>query len=92
MLARKASQIVPRVVAIDSDRASIEDARANSDGVGVEYVLGDFLTYPLPPASFDVVLSVATLHHVDAIEGLSRMQELLRPGGTLAVLGLERVC
>ncbi|MEU8222675.1 class I SAM-dependent methyltransferase [Kribbella sp. NPDC048915] len=56
----------------------------------IEYVLGDFLEYPLEPESYDVIGSIATLHHVDAREGLLRMRELLRPGGVLVVIGLAR--
>lgn len=74
---------------IDLDAASIEQAVAGSPA-DIDYLHADFLTYPFSPASFDVVVSVATLHHMDAVVGLSRMRELLRPGGVLAVVGLAR--
>jgi hypothetical protein len=35
-------------------------------------------------------MSVATLHHMDATTALTRMADLLRPGGILAVLGCAR--
>ena len=60
------------------------------NGAGVEYVNGDFLTYDLRPESFDVIVSVAALHHMNPAAALSRMRQLLRPGGTLAVVGLAR--
>jgi SAM-dependent methyltransferase len=90
MLARELRQVVPHVVAIDCDRPVIERARQQDAGAGVEYVTGDFLTYGFPPQSFDVIVSVAALHHMDAAAALSRMRQVLRPGGTLAVLGLAR--
>ncbi|GAA4557258.1 class I SAM-dependent methyltransferase [Planotetraspora kaengkrachanensis] len=88
MLAREIRRSVPRVTGIDLHAPSIDQAREHPDDVG--YVLGDFLTHPFEPASFDVIASVATLHHMDAVTGLTRMRDLLRPGGVLAVVGLAR--
>lgn len=88
MLARELRNVVPKVTGIDLDTPSLELARSYDDGV--TYVHGDFLQYPLKPASYDVIGSVATLHHVDARAGLLRMRELLRPGGALVVVGLAR--
>jgi len=89
MLARELRRTVPHVTGIDLHEPSIGQARAGDTG-GIDYVLGDFLTHPFEPASFDVIASVATLHHMDAATGLARMRELLRPGGVLAVVGLAR--
>ncbi|CDR06026.1 class I SAM-dependent methyltransferase [Streptomyces iranensis] len=88
MLARALRRTVPHVTGIDRDAAGIDQGRAYGDDV--DYVLGDFLSHPFEPASFDVIASVATLHHMDAATGLVRMRELLRPGGVLVVVGLAR--
>ncbi|RBQ16742.1 class I SAM-dependent methyltransferase [Spongiactinospora rosea] len=88
MLARGLRRAVPHVTGIDLHAPSVEQAREHPGDV--EYIVGDFLTHPFEPASFDVVASVATLHHMDAAAGLSRMRELLRPGGVLAIVGLAR--
>jgi SAM-dependent methyltransferase len=88
MLARELRRTVPSVTAIDLDAPSIDQARGYPDGV--DYIVGDILTHPFEPASFDVITSVATLHHMDAATGLARMRDLLRPGGVLAVVGLAR--
>ncbi|MFG1906810.1 class I SAM-dependent methyltransferase [Kribbella sp. NPDC048928] len=88
MLARELREVVPDVTGIDLDAPSLELARGYGDGVS--YVHGDFLEYPLESASYDMIGSVATLHHVDARVGLLRMRELLRPGGALVVVGLAR--
>jgi len=91
MLARELRRVVGHVSAIDRDPASIDRARAQDSAVdAVEYVVGDFLTYPLPAESFDLVVSVAALHHMDTTAGLTRMRVLLRPGGALVVVGLAR--
>ena len=88
MLARELRSVVPQVVALDSDGPVIERARKLDTGAGVEYVRGDFLRSGFAPESFDLIASVATLHHMNAAAALGRMRELLRPGGTLAVVGL----
>ncbi len=87
-LCREMRERIPRVVGIDADLSSITMARAA--GGDVEYLLGDFLRYEFAPESFDIVASVATLHHMGAEDALERMRGLLRPGGVLALVGLAR--
>ena len=88
-LARALRSKAKRVVGIDLDAASIAIAR-NTPIEGIEYIVGDFLSYSFPPAAFDAVLSVATLHHMNAVASLRRMSELVRPGGIVGVIGLAR--
>jgi SAM-dependent methyltransferase len=90
MLARDLRRVVPQVTAIDRDGASIETARREDGGAGIDYVVGDFMTHPFAPGSFDHIASIAALHHMDAGAALARIGELLAPGGTLAVVGLAR--
>jgi SAM-dependent methyltransferase len=90
ILARELRRIVPHVAAIDLHQPSILLARRQDAGAGIDYLVGDFLTYRFEPASFDLVASVAALHHMDARVALSRMCNLLRPGGRLAIIGLAR--
>jgi ubiquinone/menaquinone biosynthesis C-methylase UbiE len=90
MLTRDLRRIVPHVTGIDRDAASIDVARRQDEGGAVEYVVGDFMTHPFAPASFDHIASIAALHHMDAGAALERMRSLLAPGGTLAIVGLAR--
>ena len=90
MLARDLRDVVPQVVAIDSDGPVIGRARRLDLGGSVEYVRGDFLTCGLQDETFDLVASVAALHHMNAAAALGRMRQLVHPGGTLAVVGLAR--
>ncbi len=90
MLTRRLRQLVPTVVGIDADEASIDLARSLDSTGSIDYLLGDFLTYPFNPASFDLIASVAALHHMPADAALDRMRELLKPGGALAIVGLAR--
>lgn len=89
LLAAEMRTRVPFVVGIDSDATVLETARAEERSVA--WVLGDIMNYPFPPDSFDVVSSVATLHHLpDLGRALERLAELTAPGGVLAVVGLAR--
>lgn len=76
------------VTGVDLHTASIErasaDDRAND---ATRFVVGDLFTFPLEPGSFDVVASIATLHHVDAQAGIRRMRELVCPGGVIVIVG-----
>lgn len=83
---------LPNVTGIDPDENCLSVAR-EQPGVcreGIEYLHGDFLGYPFAPASFDVISSIASLHHMDESAALRRMAELLRPGGLLGVVALAR--
>jgi SAM-dependent methyltransferase len=90
MLARQLARLVPHVVGIDLDLASIGLARRQDPHGKVGLVHGDFLTHPFAPASFGMITSVAALHHMDARAELNRMSQLLAPGGTLAIIGLAQ--
>lgn len=84
---RRLRQHVRDVVGIDCDVDSIAEARAHDDDI--EFVVGDFMAEDLDQR-FDVVTSVAMLHHVDHVAALTRMAELVRPGGVLLVVGLAK--
>ncbi|MDQ6777596.1 MAG: class I SAM-dependent methyltransferase [Actinomycetota bacterium] len=87
---RELRRLVPEVVGIDKDQASIAAAQTDPDAGDVHYVEGDVLSYRFESASFDLVTAVASLHHMDAEATLVRIGALLRPGGVLAVIGLAR--
>ena len=92
ILTRHLRTRVAHVIGIDIDPPMIELAKkeTGSSPDGIEYVFGDFLTYPFELESFDVIASVATLHHIDTAEALQRIRSLLRPGGTLAIIGVAQ--
>ncbi len=88
VLARELRAVLPDVTGVDIDAASIARARrADPDG-RVDWVHGDVHEVDLAPA--DLVASVAALHHGDTATGLRRLRALVRPGGTLVVIGLAR--
>jgi SAM-dependent methyltransferase len=68
-------------------------ARASSRSVrhtNLHCTCDDFMAHSYPPASFDCVACIATLHHLPAREALASMADLLKPGGHLLVLDLYR--
>lgn len=89
VLSRALRAHVPDVVGLDPHRPSIDLAREQDREI--QYVVGDVLAAPFAPACFDLVASVAVLHHTDTEAALRRMAELVRPGGRIAVVGLARV-
>jgi SAM-dependent methyltransferase len=90
-LARALRRQVPDVSGIDLDEAGIALARQQSEpDRDITYVIGDVLTHPFALASFDAIVSVATLHFLQPVAALTRLQELLTPGGVLAVVGVAR--
>lgn len=91
LLTRQFALIADSVVGIDPDVASIDLARSETTAAHVAYVLGDALTHPFEPESFDIVASVATIHHMDAAAMLRRCAELTRPGGHVGVVGIGKM-
>ncbi|MFE1796016.1 class I SAM-dependent methyltransferase [Streptomyces sp. NPDC059517] len=91
LLARKLAGRAKRVTGIDRSPDMIACARELAAGHSqLTFIEDDFLTTELPGAQYDFVCSVTTIHHMDFEAALVRMRELLRPGGTLVVVGLAR--
>lgn len=80
---------VHEVVGIDLDPTVL--ARARSTGADVEWLQGDFMSHSLPLSYFDLVTSVATLHHLPDLAGaLTRLADLTAPRGRIVVIGCAR--
>jgi len=88
--ARVLAGVANTVDALDADAAVIRDARARStDAPNVRFVHADFMTWTADEP-YDFVSLVASLHHLPFAAALTKSAELLRPGGVLVVLGLDR--
>lgn len=88
-LTRRLAERAGRALGIDFSPGMIRLARERSIGLAnLEFREADLLEIELPPESFDVIASVATLHHVPLAPALERLGGWLEPGGTLAVLDL----
>ena len=90
-LAQKLARQADEVFAIDVDRECLAFAKAVPGGeANITFVQGSVLEHPLPEGSFDLVVAMASLHHLPLREALERFRKLLRPGGILIVVGLYR--
>lgn len=77
------------VVGLDLDGAVLDRAKTRHHGYhNIEWMHGDLMRVPLEAESFDAVTSVAALHQMDAVAALRRCRRLVRPGGTVAIVGL----
>lgn len=88
VLTRELRTALPHVTGVDRDGPSIDLARAQDPRGEIEYVHADVRDADL--GSYDLVASVATVHHLDAVEALTVLRELVAPRGTLVVIGLAR--
>jgi SAM-dependent methyltransferase len=89
LLAADLRSRVPSVTAIDRDATVLALARAEDPSI--DWVHGDAMSHPFAPASFDVVASVATVHHLpDPEQAFRRFAELTAPGGRVLTIGLAR--
>jgi len=89
-LTRELRRVVPQVTGVDRDEQSITIARSLAPAAGIEYVQGDFRELALEAGSFGLVTAVASLHHMDSAAAVTRMRDLLHPGGALVIVGLAR--
>jgi SAM-dependent methyltransferase len=83
------------VTGLDLDPAIIERARANADREGNErrpsFLVGDVASMPFPDESFDLVVSMLSMHHwADPAAGLTEIDRVLRPGGRALVWDFRR--
>jgi SAM-dependent methyltransferase len=90
LLAQRMAPVSGFVTGIDPDPAAVRRARdrlAGLPNVAVEEV--GFDDYDAGSARFDLIVFVASLHHLDLRASLTKAQRLLRPGGEIAVVGLS---
>ena len=79
------------VLGLDLSPEMLAAARERCAGAAnVELALADALTHPLPREHFDLVVSIATLHHLPLGPMLARARDALRPGGLLWILDVTR--
>jgi SAM-dependent methyltransferase len=71
-----------RLLGLEVEPELYELAQLRLAGTGIEYLLTDGNTVPLPEATFDVIFSVHVIEHVvSPLVYLAEMARLLRPNG-----------
>jgi ubiquinone/menaquinone biosynthesis C-methylase UbiE len=82
---RLASDGARKVTGFDISEGQIEAARRSAQAKGVadrtEFLVADAHATGFPDDSFDLVVGVAILHHLDLAEALHEIRRILRPGG-----------
>lgn len=89
-LTARLAEKVKKVVAVDIAEKMIEYALAENRRENIEYIPGNILEMDFPPASFDVIVSTATAHHLPFEWLLEFAKDKLRPGGRLLLVDLAK--
>lgn len=85
LLARRAE----KVVALDLSPKMIEVAKQRSGQFSnIDFEVADVLQRQLSADTFDVIVSIATLHHLPVENLLPKLKAALKPGGKLLILDL----
>lgn len=80
---------VERVVAIDLSSNMIEVAKQRSRQFSnIDFQVADVLQWEPTAEQFDVIVSIATLHHLPVESLLPNLKAILKPGGRLVILDL----
>ena len=88
--ARRLAGVADHVDAIDRDREVLaQAARLSRHLANVRCIEADFLSWQAEER-YDAVSMLAVLHHLPFRAALIKSAALLRPGGVLLVLGLDR--
>ena len=90
LVQRLASQ-AQYVIGVDPDENSIQRAKRRLLGVpNVTFENKDFLEYTAIPGTFDAIIFVASIHHLDGKSAFNKAKELLAPDGLLLVVGCAK--
>lgn len=90
LFSRKLAERSKTVDAVDVDGAVLSAASSLNSAANITYLKSDFLTVDLPRENYDVIVSIAALHHMNLEAALGKMKLLLRPSGKLLILGLYK--
>lgn len=87
--ARLLAQRSQRVVALDLSPEMIRVARSRSSQFdNIDFQLADVMTWDFPQSQFDLICSIATLHHLEQRDLFVRIRDALKPRGVFVVLDL----
>jgi SAM-dependent methyltransferase len=80
-----------RLVAIDLSPQMIAIAKQHSQAYkNIDFQVADILQWEFPVEQFDVIISIATFHHLSLENLLPSLQTALKPGGKLIILDLVK--
>jgi len=82
-----------RVTAVDFDEEAVAHAKASIPNQNVQFIQSSFFTFQPQEASFDAVVSLDVIEHIDASEEdkfLELIYKALKPGG-VAIIGTPNI-
>jgi SAM-dependent methyltransferase len=79
-----------QVDALEVEGFVLRQALTRHYAPNIAYQQADFLKASLPKNSYDLIVSIASIHHMDLELALIKIKELLQPSGKLLILGLYR--
>lgn len=83
------AEIMPegsRIIGLDSDPRTVEQAREKNGDKGIEFRVGEGAHMEFADGTFEVVALSNTLHHIEDYDAvLHEMLRVLRPGGWLVI-------
>jgi ubiquinone/menaquinone biosynthesis C-methylase UbiE len=89
--AARLARLSENVDAVDVDRSTLDRAiQLHAQYPNIRFICGGFASLQLTSNHYDVITSLAALHHMDLQETLAEMKRVLRPGGVMLILGLYR--
>lgn len=89
LLVARLAAVSRTVTGIDPDPAVIDRARERAIA-GADLLVAGLDDFDSEGRRFDLVTVVATLHHLPLESALTRLRDLVRPGGELRIVGLAR--
>lgn len=90
LFALKLAERTEIVDALDADAAILKEASTQHNASNISYQHANFFEADLPQDSYDAIVAIASLHHMDLEAALKKIKMLLRPSGKLLILGLYR--
>lgn len=89
LLAQRLADVSRSVVGIDRDPVAVAQAHKRLHMVpNADATVSEFGSeWGLTPESYDVITMVSVLHELPLVPALQRVAELLKPGGTLLIVG-----
>ena len=78
---------IKQFTGIDKDDFCIKTASETHSSPSVRFICCDFMDYS-PEESFNAIVFVASIHHMDMLSAIKKAKSLLSPNGILLIIGL----